>query len=469
MQIDLFWIVLAVIFYIFLFMLIYFDRKKIKYIRTDLQTVKHQKSEIGNFMSIFCRHLEIAQGIDESMRQTAKYVADLIGAQSLCIFIVDDDDFLTASGIHGDFPPLHKVHEHVLTKPRYLLTSLQKEKVRVGEGIIGKVGQTGEPILVEDAATNEILANSPVFVETIMAVPMMKEGSVIGVICAVNNIHNGPFMPEQFSTLRFMSDQVVLAYNIVTVYATLSEQQRINQELAFARQLQSSLLPDCAPRWEPFVIEAFSKPAKEVSGDFYDFVEIDNDRLLVVIGDACGKGVPACMLMAMTRSFIRAGVERFTTLHDLMQDLNNDLFRDTGDERFVTVSCCLLNSKSKTVEFARAGHTELLISRKGHPIRAIFPNGSALGLLPSDMVENCDLLTFAFLDHMSLLLFSDGITEALNKADEEFGVDALLKIFKENEAAPPDKLIESILTEVNKFSEGTLQADDQTMVIISHS
>ena len=469
MQIDTFWVILAVVFYIFLFILVYFDRKKIREIRSKLQSTTHEKSEISTFLDRFCKNLESSRRVSESMNQTAEYLADLIGAQAMCIFILDSKNYLQALGVYGDFPPLHKVHEHVLTKPRYLLSSVQNEKIRIGEGIIGKVGETGEPIFIEDATEDERLSNLPVFVETLMAVPMVKDGSIIGVICAVNNIHDGPFLPEQFNTLKFMSTQLVLAYNIIMVYATLSEQQRINQELAFARQLQSSLLPDHAPQWKPFVIEAFSKPAKEVSGDFYDFVEIDDDRLLVVIGDACGKGVPACMLMAMTRSFIRAGVERFTTLHNLMEDLNNDLFRDTGDERFVTVSCCLLNRKNKTVEFARAGHTELLISRKGHPIRAIFPNGAALGLLPSDMVEQCDLLTFAFLDNMSLLLFSDGITEALNKLDEEFGLDALLKIFKENETAPPDKLIESILTEVNKFSEGTLQADDQTMVIISHS
>ena len=470
-EIDLFWIILSVFLYLFFSAFIYISRKKIGSLKNRLVDALHKKAEVGNFLSLFSKNLKTVEEIEDSMRMTAHYVADLIGAKSLCIFILEDDGYFRASGIAGAFPPLQKSHDRVLTKPRYLLEALRKEKIKMGDGIIGGVAQSREGILIEDADKDEVLGNSPVLIETLMAAPMIREGQVAGVICAVNNSHGGgPFTSEQFSALNFMSDQVVLAHNIVRVYANLSKQQRISQELSFARQLQSSLLPEHAPKWGPFAIEAFSKPAKEVSGDFYDFVEIDEDRLLVVIGDACGKGIPACMLMAMTRSFIRASIERFTNLHDLMKDLNKDLFRDTGDERFVTVTCCLLNKKEKTVEYARAGHTELLVSRKNHPVRTIFPNGAALGLLPAEIAGDFDLITFAFLNDMSILLFSDGITEALNKEDEEFELNKLLDIFKKSsdDQVSSKTLIENIIKEVNGFSEGTLQADDQTIVVISH-
>ena len=469
MQIDLFWIILTVVLYLFLATLVFLSRKKICSLKAGLMDALHKKAEVGNFLSLFSKNLQSVDEIPDSMRMTAHYVADLIGAKSLCIFIIDGDDYLRPEGIAGSFPPLHKAPDRVLTKQRYLLEALRKEKIKVGEGIIGEVAESRQCILIEDALQHELLADSSVLIETLMAVPMINEGHVIGVICAVNNRHDGgPFSPEQYSALRFMSDQVVLAHNLVRIYSKLSEQQRISQELDFARQLQSSMLPDEAPQWGNFEIKAFSKPAKEVSGDFYDFVEIDKNRLLVVVADACGKGIPACMLMAMTRSFIRAGIERFTTLHDMMQDLNKDLFRDTGDERFVTVSCCLLDKKESIVEFARAGHTELLISRKDHPIRTIFPDGAALGLLPSEIVGDFDLISFAFLDDMSILLFSDGITEALNKNGEEFGLQALLNILDKNETKAPELLIENILHDVNEFALDVEQADDQTIVVISN-
>ena len=469
MQIDLFWIILAVVLYLFLAALILMSRKKIYSLKMNLMDALHKKAEVGNFLTLFSKNLQSVDEISNSMKMTARYVADLIGAKALCIFIIDNDDFLRPEGMSGAFPPLHKTPDRVLTKPRFLLEALRKEKIKVGEGIIGEVAASRKCILIEDAFQHKLLADSPVLIETLMAVPMVNEGQVIGVICAVNNRHGGgPFSPEQLSAFRFMADQVVLAHNLVQLYSKLSEQQRISQELSFARQLQSSMLPDAAPKWGNFEIQAFSKPAKEVSGDFYDFVEIDEDRLLVVVADACGKGIPACMLMAMTRSFIRAGIDRFTTLHDLMKDLNKDLFRDSGNERFVTVSCCLLDKKELTVEFARAGHTELLISRKKHPVRTIFPDGAALGLLPPEIAGDFDLISFAFLNNMSMLLFSDGITEALNKEGEEFGLNALVDVLDKNGSLPPQDLLKTILHEVNEFAHDVEQADDQTLVVISY-
>jgi sigma-B regulation protein RsbU (phosphoserine phosphatase) len=265
-----------------------------------------------------------------------------------------------------------------------------------------------------------------------------------------------------------MSPQVVFAHNIVKVYSDLSKQQRIEQELDFARKLQTSLIPESPPALEQCDIYSFTKSAKEVSGDFYDFVDIDEDRLLIVIGDACGKGIPACMLMAMTRTFIRANAERFTTLHDLFVSLNKDLYRDTDAERFITVACCLLDKKAGTIEYARAGHTELLLGRLDHPVRKIFPTGAACGLLPPEFSENYDIISFSFLDDMSLLLFSDGITEALNEQGEEFGLDALFKIFGDAVSSnkTPNEIVDSILREVNAFTRNTPQADDQTLVVI---
>ncbi len=469
MPIDLFWIILAGFLYLLLASYAFLSRRKISSLKAGLMDALHKKAEVGNFLSLFSKNLQAVDKIPDSMKMTAHYVADLIGAKSLCIFIIDKNDYLRPEGVMGAFPPLHKTPDRVLTKTRYLLEALRKEKIKVGEGILGEVASSRKCIFIEDALQHELLADSLILIESVMAVPMINEGVVIGVICAVNNRHGGgPFTPEQFSALRFMSDQVVLAHNLVRIYSKLSEQQRISQELDFARQLQSSMLPEEAPRWGHFEIQAFSKPAKEVSGDFYDFVEIDENRLLVVVADACGKGIPACMLMAMTRSFIRAGIDRFTTLHDMMKDLNKDLFRDTGDERFVTVSCCLLDKKELTIEFARAGHTELLISRKDHPIRTIFPDGAALGLLPPELAGDFDLISFAFLDDMSILLYSDGITEALNDQGEEFGLKPLEAILKKNESKAPELLIENILHDVNEFASGVEQADDQTIVVISY-
>ena len=471
-QIDFFWIVLAVALYVFLVLFILVSQRTVSRLKARLVDALHKKAEIGNFLALFSKHLTGSADIESAMSHIARYVADLIGAKALCVFTLEKDGYLVAKGVFGSFPPMHCASRHVLTKPVHLMAALKSEKIKVGDGVVGEVAFTGEGVLIEDAAEDPRLSNAPVLIDTFMAVPMRRDGCVVGVICAANNIHHdAPFTPEQFSALRFMSDQVVLADSILRVYASLSEQQRIGQELEFARQLQASMTPDGAPSWGDFEISASTTPAKEVSGDFYDFIEVDSDRLLVVVGDSCGKGIPACLLMATARSFIRASAERFTTLREMVLNLNSDLFHDTGDERFVTVALCLLDRKNKTVEYVRAGHTELLIKRSGHPVRTIFPDGAALGLLPPDVVGGFDILSFTFLDDMSLLLFSDGITEALNENKEEYGLDALSEVFRDSveRGDTPKAIAEAVQDAVDDFAGDEPRADDQTIVVISHA
>lgn len=442
-------------------------------IRKALDDSIHKKSEIGNFLSIFSKSIKTVEEIEDAMNMTARYVADLVGANSLCIFILEDDDTLKASGISGAFPPLHKSSDYILTKPRYILESLRREKIKLGEGLIGEVAKNRESLYLQNASDDPRISavESAVPIDTLMAVTMLKEGKVIGVICAVNNRKEGePFSTEQFNTFKFMANQVVLAYNIVNVYSNLSRQQRITQELEFAKQLQATLLPKEFPEREQFTVHAFYRSAKEVGGDFYDFVEIDKNRLLLVIGDACGKGIPACMIMAMTRSFIRSNARRFTTLSDMMTELNCNLFRNTADERFVTVACCLIDHKQGILEFARAGHTELLVKTPEHRPRRVFPEGTALGLMPADLAGSYDTFSFSCTPKMSLLFFTDGITEALNSKDEEFGIKRLTETFSRSGDLDnsPQETIERILRVLDQFTEGTQQSDDQTLVILKH-
>jgi serine phosphatase RsbU (regulator of sigma subunit) len=269
--------------------------------------------------------------------------------------------------------------------------------------------------------------------------------------------------------MKFITNQVVLAHNFVQIYTTLSEQQRINQELYFTRQLQSSLIPKKFPVWDQFVVHSFTRSAKEVNGDFYDFVEIDEDRLLLVVGDASGKGIPACMMMAMTRSFIRANIGRFTTLENLLFELNSNLYRDTDDERYITLAFCLMDRKRSTIDYARAGHTPLILFRDS-AIHTIFPDGSALGLVPNELTH-FDILSFEFRRDTTLLIFSDGISEALNDHDEEYGLSNLCKVFENacrNQMAP-DAIIGKVLQDVDAFADPARgQTDDQTMVIVKH-
>ncbi len=463
-------IVLTVLFAIVFFpvaLWAFFLSSKNNVLRRRVKDLMHQKAEVNNFFNLFSKSLNSREEIDNSMNLTARYIADSIEAESVCIF-EKDGQYLSGIGVFGAFPLTNNSSQYVMTKPKFILEALKRERIAIGTGFIGKVADTQQTLLVEDADNDESLRTYSSFtkIHTVMAVPMIREGETCGVIVAVNSRNGLSFSPEQFARFKFMSRQVLLAQDLVSIYTNLSEQQRIEQELEFARQIQASLLPDSFPVWGHFAVYSQTRSSKEVNGDFYDFVTIDDHRLLIVNGDACGKGIPACMITAMTRSFIRAAAEHFTTLENMLEELNSNLFRDTDEERFVTLGCCLIDKKASIVEYARAGHTELLTFVNGH-IRKIVPDGSGLGLLPREFAS-FDTITFRFTQGMTLLLFTDGITEALSLTDEEYGLERLqekyaqLCLDNESLQVMTDKIMES----VDEFTKGVSQLDDQTLVAI---
>ncbi len=455
---------------------IIYCRYRIRSLRNKLKIEMVHNSEVGNLLEIFSRNIGRAgirevRNTDDWLSACAKYAGGLVEAESLALFEIRDNG-LYPTGVFGVFPAFVKTDVQDRVNQKYVLERMKKTKIPMGQGIIGRVAQTQQAVLITRADDPELekIEDKGHNIITLMASPMIFNGNCVGVICAVNNRKktDEPFDADQFRRLKFISNKIVLLQNITTSYGRLSEQERLKQELDFTRTLQRSLLPKNVPDWGRFKIGAATRPAKIVSGDFYDFIEIDKDRMLVVIGDAVGKGIPACMIMSMTHSFIRANISRFTTLKDLLLDVNENLHRDTVSGQYVTLGICLLNRKESTMEYARAGHTDLLLFSRNH-IRVIYPDGAGLGLLPSELAD-FDTFCIEFTPDMEIMMFTDGINEALNLNDEQFGMKKLKDNFMQSCLANdmPLDTVHRLISEVDDFSEGVDQTDDQTVVVIRH-
>ena len=452
-------------------------RTRVALLRKKLAESFHRRAEMTRFLDIFSKNITAAGNVENWMNVTARYVSELVDAQSVCIYM-EEDGVLKVAGVFGSFPLLsasgRAQQEKMIAKPKYLMELLKHEQFKMGEGLIGEIALHREDVFVQSSATDPRIAELGTLtipIRSMLAVPLINDGKVSGVMCAVNNKNAAqPFSQEQFRRFKFIASQVVLAQNMIQVYSTLSEQQRISQELNFAKNLQLSLIPKDIPVWGKFQIRAFTRASKEVSGDFYDFVQIDKNRLLVVIGDACGKGIPACMIMAMTRAFIRASIGRFTTLKALLQELNTNLYRDTSEGRYITLACCLIDKEESTIECARAGHTPLYMFLRQH-IREVKPDGAGLGLLPSEIAD-FDTVCTGIGPNTTILMFTDGLNEATDKNDEYYGLKRLTDVYAESckDNKTTDEVIEAIMNDVDKFSltPGKDQDDDQTMVVIRH-
>ncbi len=437
----------------------------------ELDEAKTQYSQLSDFLSSFSVALGGDTGVDGGLRCMARYVAGQLSADAIGVYEMRDGE-LRGAGIYGIYPLVHTDDPQVFFDYQRLLSVMQHERFALGSGLLGRTAQEKKVRLINDGSNDPRLSE---FLHVqqlggVMLAPLCRggDGEPAGLICAVNSLDHNRFSRKDIEKFNQLAPQLILTLDLILAYGEMSRKERLDQELSFVRQLQYSLLPPESPEWEQFSVSAFSRPAKEVNGDFYDFVEIDEDRLLIVLGDATGKGLPACMLTAMTRSLIRAMADNFTNLSDFLRSVNRKLYRNTADGRFVTLGCCLLDRRNSLLEFGRAGHTELLTFVHNH-IRVIAPDGTALGILPDDFAE-FDTLCLAMSPGTSLLMFSDGITEAVNGEEEEFGGDRLRNAFESacREHAGPGSIIDRIISDVEAFAGTDEQGDDQTLVIIRH-
>ena len=431
--------------------------RRVRALHTALRASEARAREIGEFLARFSSGIQGEDGVAGAMRGAARHVAEQIEAGAVVIYEVQDGR-LVPIGAWGDYSEGggDALAEH-----------LRRETLVTGKGFAGEIALKRTPELVADAACDDRFNGYAGALNSVMGVPLMRDGACVGVICALNNRRKGrgqSFSPFQFSRFKLLAHQVLLVHKIAVAYQEISRRDRIDQELSFVRHLQMSMLPGSAPQWGCFSIVASTRSAKEVDGDFYDFVQIDEDRMLVLIGDACGKGMPACMLTAMARSFARSLADNFTTLPEFLHEMNKKLHRDIDADRFITVGCCLLDKRHSLLEFARAGHTDMLTFIHNH-IRAFSPDGAALGILPDEFAE-FESICIALDPGTTVLLFSDGITEATDAAGTEFGMERLTETFRT--ACEGGMSIRAVLDTITRTvsSFELEQNDDQTLVVI---
>ena len=460
-------IVLLLIVVLVLAALLYRQSDRTFSLRNALEESESRRREISNFLTRFSAGIKGEEGFFGAMNAAAIHIGEQTDSESVAIYIMDGSE-LRGVSVYGTYPLVHTANKLVFTRRRHLLETLRRETIAPGEGFLGGIIISRLAEQVPCGARDERFKSYPEFSNLggVMAVPMLRDGALVGVICAVGNRqHPGrPFSANQFERLKLLAPQVLMVHNLVMAYGEISRRDRIDQELELARVLQQSLLPKSNPTWGDFSIHAYSRSAKEVNGDFYDFIKIDDDRMLVVIADACGKGIPACMLTAMTRSVARSLIDNFTTLHDFLCKLSDKLNRDTDADRFITLGCCLLDKKNMLLEFARAGHTDLVTFVHNH-IRIMSPRGAALGILPARLVK-FDTICIAIEPGTTVMMYSDGFTEAIDAEGIEFGQDRLVTAFEE--ACSSKNTLEDVVKVISRtiieYEES--QSDDQTLVLI---
>ena len=244
--------------------------------------------------------------------------------------------------------------------------------------------------------------------------------------------------------------------------AEAQERERIEQELRVARQIQQALLPEATPALEGWQLAAYYEPAREVGGDFYDFLELEDGLLGLVVGDATGKGMPAALMMATTRGMLRAVAQTLNSPGEVLARVNDALYPDVPSAMFVTCFYAILDPASGRLRYANAGHDLPYVIRNGEGAHELRARGMPLGLMPEMGYEEKEA---ALREGDSVHFYSDGLVEAHDPHYEMFGFPRLGALIAEH--GEERSLIEALLGELYFFvGQGWEQEDDITLLTL---
>jgi len=296
-----------------------------------------------------------------------------------------------------------------------------------------------------------------------LVVPLVSQGELIGTLNLGPRLSDQQYSTDDKKLLDSLAAQAAPALQVAELVrkqaAEAASRERIDQELRVAQLIQQNFLPRELPDLPGWQVDAYYKPAREVGGDFYDFLELETGEVAVVIGDVTDKGVPAAMVMAAARSVLRASGSRIVSPGDVLERVNDLLVPDIPERMFVTCLYVVVNPSTGHIRFANAGHN-LPFARSADGARELRATGMPLGLLPGMRYEEVEA-TLA--PGEALLLYSDGITEAHDPEREMFGTGRL----SEDVANDQADLIDGVLTSLQKFTgEGWEQEDDITLVTL---
>ena len=343
-------------------------------------------------------------------------------------------------------------------------------RVPIGAGIVGHVAKTRQIDVTTDVQRDErhydqIDAQSGFVTKSMVSVPLISKGDVLGVIQVINKKSGQHFSKDDVNLLQALSSGGALAIQNAVYAQQLIQEERIRSELLIAHQIQQGILPDEFPGHPAIHFEAFSSPAKMVGGDFYDYFQLDSDRFAFVIGDVCGKGVPAAIFMASCRSIIKANALSDFNPTKVMPLANKLIAEDAQSHGlYVTALYGVYHVPDRRLQYINAGHTLTLLFRTSTASCSSLCNRN----LPLGMFEDAvfDAAAVDLEPGDILVLYTDGINEAENLEGDAFGVDKLVEVILEHGPGSTKDLCNVIVERVESFSQGREQRDDITLMIV---
>jgi len=345
-----------------------------------------------------------------------------------------------------------------------------ESEIRISRTITEAVLRDQQAVLTSDAALDPRFAGieSVILqgVRSALCVPLWNNREVIGLIYADILRPASSYSREDLEVLTLVANLAAIKIENARLYLREQKMKELEREMATAAKIQQRLLPASAPPFDGYELAGRNVPCLAVGGDYFDMQPLDAARLAVAVGDVSGKGLGAALLMAVVQGAFRAHFGDVAGVPDLAFRLNHVVLTNSGDEQFFTLFCGEIDGPAGILRYVNAGHCPALLVRAGGTVERLHSGGMALGILPGIRFAPME----ARLEPGDLLaLYSDGITEAADAADAEFGEERLTELLRLRREDPLDRLLEAVLDEVRTFAGPAPQHDDMTLVLVRRS
>ncbi|MBK9216133.1 MAG: SpoIIE family protein phosphatase [Chloracidobacterium sp.] len=395
-----------------------------------------------------------SSGLDETLDQVASLVFEAVPAERVIIMLRDEkaaaDMEIKVARLRGKDDPI--------------------EEVRLSRAIMTEVMENGKSVLTSDAQHDPRFASQTIVLQgirSVLAVPLsVDERHIFGLIYADSPTNEATFTSDHLDILTTLASVASIRVENASLLEERMNRERMERELELATEIQQRFQPSGPPSVDGYEFQGISFSCYEIGGDYYDFIERGDGKVLVALGDVSGKGTGAALLMSSLHAAIHAQIAAKSSLDETVVAVNEYLAENTPANRFVTLFIAELDPATGDLRFINAGHNPPVLGRADGTVEQLESGGLPLGIMPFSEYEAG---TVSLGKGDALVIYSDGVSEANNLAEEEFGLERLSAVIKANIAASASGIRDKVESALSEFTGTAPANDDITLVIVKRA
>lgn len=347
----------------------------------------------------------------------------------------------------------------------------QSKNYKISTEYLLQIENSLNPICIKDGSDNllyrKLFENN---FKVIIPFPQNKSETIY--ICLGSRINNEEYSDNDIEFIQSMSNLAFISVNNARLFREYLEKKKLESELELAKEIQRALLPSEIPDICNYQIAAINIPASQVGGDYYDIIKIDSDHYAFVIADVSGKGTPASLLMSNIQSAVHSYIKLYHLIEFKLEHytmlINELIYQNTSAEKFITFFWGILDNVNNTFQYINAGHNPPLYLSRADEMNGQFTElekgCTILGIM--EKLDNIETGEIKLYENDILVLYTDGISEALNKKGDEYGLERLQHCISHNHKQTPETILSSIESDISRFTHDTKQSDDMTLIVL---